>query len=209
MRTIAAGRSLELAGVMGQMHEFRYNVFVKRLGWALPMIDGVEQDQYDTPDTRYVVMRDDDGRVTACARLIPTTHSYMLPELFPQLLGDSQAPCDESVWELSRFATSVRETREGRILSLSKPTLDFLNQILDFARQHEIARLVLVTSIGIERLILRAGVQAHRIAPPDRVDGSLCVALFIEVNQPAMRTATTPRTPAGFEGNWGPFPDED
>ena len=41
--------------------------------------------------------------------------------------------------------------------------------------------MILVTSIGIERLMLRTGLNAHRIAPPAKVDGALCVALFIEV----------------------------
>jgi acyl homoserine lactone synthase len=183
MTNVAVGNNLELStNVIRCMHEFRRDVFVKRLGWSLPMIDGVEQDEYDTADAKYVVLHNDTGHVIACARLVPTTHPYMLPELFPQLLGDNQAPRDASVWELSRFATSVRETREGCVLSLSKPTLDFLETILAFARKHRVARLVLVTSIGIERLMLRAGVPAHRIAPPARVDRDLWVALFIEVS---------------------------
>jgi acyl homoserine lactone synthase len=195
MTTVAAGNSLELsANVMCRMHEFRRDVFVKRLGWTLPMIGGVERDEYDTPDARYVVLHDESGRVTACARLLPTTRSYMLPELFPQLLGHCETPRDKSVWELSRFAMSVRETREGCILSLSKPTLDFLDVIFDFARQHKIARLVLVTSIGIERLMLRAGVPAHRVAPPARVNGTLCVALFIEVNPGSAAMASSGET---------------
>jgi acyl homoserine lactone synthase len=105
----------------------------------------------------------------------------MLPELFPQLLGGTAAPKDANVWELSRFATSVRETREGRILSLSKPTLDLLKAAVEFARKHSVARLVLVTSIGIERLMLRAGLAAHRLAAPALVDDNLCVALYIDV----------------------------
>jgi len=165
------------------MHSFRHEVFVKRLKWSLPLINGVERDQYDTPEAKYVVISDGADRVTACARLLPTTGSYMLPELFPQLLGEDPVPRDPAIWELSRFATSVRETREGRVLSLSKPTLELLDLIFNFARQHGIARLVFVTYVQVERLMLRAGIPVHRIAAPALIDGGLSVALFIEVAQ--------------------------
>lgn len=163
------------------MHEFRHEVFVRRLKWSLPLVNGIERDQYDTLSTKYVVIRDDTDRVTACARLLPTTEAYMLPDLFPQLLGGRVTPRDPSVWELSRFATSVRETREGRILSLSQPTLDFLDLIFAFARANNIERLIFVTSVGIERLMLRAGLPVHRIGPPAIAEGQRSVALFIEI----------------------------
>src|SRR3569833_564476 len=184
MSMVAMGSSWQLSTeVLQLMHSFRHEVFVKRLKWSLPLINGVERDQYDTPQAKYVVSSDGADRVTACARLLPTTGSYMLPELFPQLLGEDPVPRDPDIWELSRFATSVRETREGRVLSLSKPTLELLDLIFDFARQHAIARLVFVTSVQVERLMLRAGIPVHRIAAPALIDGGLSVALFIEVAQ--------------------------
>lgn len=185
MATLSIGNCRQLSSrLLGLMHEFRHDVFVKRLKWSLPATERVERDQYDTSSARYVVLSDDDSdRITACARLLPTTESYMLPELFPQLLGGCEIPRNANIWELSRFATSVRETGEGRILSLSKPTLDFLEQVLECAQRNNIRRLIFVTSIKVERLMLRAGVPVHRIAPPALVDGQLTVALFIEVEK--------------------------
>lgn len=184
MPTLSSGNCRQLSSALvNLMHEFRHEVFVKRLKWSLPATDGVERDQYDTSSARYVVLTDDTDRITACARLLPTMESYMLPELFPQLLGGGDTPRAPGIWELSRFATSVRETGEGRILALSKPTLDFLAQVLECSQRHNIRRLIFVTSIGVERLMLRAGVPVHRIGPPALVDGQLTVALFIEVEK--------------------------
>lgn len=182
MATVEMGTCRQLsARILRLMHEFRYDVFVGRLKWSLPLANGAEQDQYDTPDARYIIVSDDSDRVTACARLLPTTQTYMLPDLFPQLLGGGATPRDPAIWELSRFAMSVRETREGRILSLSKPTLDFLAVIFDFARRNGIDRLIFVTSISVERLMLRAGLPVHRMAPPAVVNGHPAAALFIEI----------------------------
>jgi acyl homoserine lactone synthase len=162
------------------MHEFRHDVFVRRLAWSLPMLDGAECDQYDHAGTRYFVASDEHGHVVACTRLLPTTARYMLPELFPQLLGDTVAPNDPSVWELSRFASNCYGSN-GRVLSLAQSTLDLLHTVLSFARQNSIVRLALVTSIAIERLVLRAGFATHRIAAPKLIKNAPCVAIFIEV----------------------------
>ena len=192
MPTLSVGNCRQLsARILDLMHEFRHEVFVKRLKWSLPETNaGVERDQYDTSSARYVVLSDDSDRITACARLLPTTERYMLPELFPELLGSCEPPRGPEIWELSRFATSVRETGEGRILSLSQPTLDFLEQVIECAQRHDVGRLIFVTSVGIERLMLRAGVRVHRIGPPALVGGQLTVALFIEVqNEQAMTPA--------------------
>ncbi len=186
MPTVAMGSYGQLGTkVLDLMHEFRHDVFVGRLKWSLPMVNGVERDQYDTPGAKYVVLSDDSGRVTASARLLPSTEAYMLPDLFPQLLGGRETPRAPGVWELSRFAATVRETGAARILSLSQPTLDFLDLVLIFARRHQVERLIFVTSVGIERLMRRAGLTVERVAPPATVDGHLCVALFIDVNKEA------------------------
>jgi len=181
MNTITIGRREELAPeVMTAMHEFRHEIFVRRLGWTLPSSDGFEQDVYDRSDTVYFVVRDSFDQINACARVLPTTQQYMLPELFPQLIGSNPVPADPAIWELSRFATDVRMTRDARMLALSAPTLNLLDSIKTFARSHGVERLLLVTSIAIERLMLRAGVGAHRLAKPALIDSTLCVALFIE-----------------------------
>jgi acyl homoserine lactone synthase len=175
------GRSQLAPEVVRSMHEFRHEIFVRRLGWSVPLIEGEERDQYDNDTTVYFVVQDGTAGVTACARLLPTTSNYMLAELFGDLLGAQSPPCDPQVWELSRFAINTRKTGEGRVLSLAAPTLNLLSAVTRFARRHEIRRLILVTSVAIERLLIRAQFDVHRIAPPRRMPDGLFVALFIEV----------------------------
>ncbi len=201
---ITVGGRHELAPhLVSSMHEFRHEIFVGRLGWSLPLLDGVERDQYDNEQAVYFVDRDAGGNITACARLLPTTTSYMLPDLFTELLGGRRPPRDPAVWELSRFAASVRKSREGRILSLSQPTLDLLEAVCEFARQHAAKRLLLVTSIASERLLLRAGFDVHRLAAPMEMPEGLCVALYIEVpaDAPAVKRADSTPSRAPLPGS--------
>lgn len=179
---ITIGRRADLPPhVVSSMHAFRHAIFVHRLGWTLPMLDGVERDQYDNEHAVYFITRDEVDQITACARLLPTTSDYMIPDLFSALLGEQPAPKDWRIWELSRFATSVRQSREGRVLSLSQPTLELLDSIFVFAQEGCIERLLVVTSIAIERLLLRAQYDVHRLAPPAYVGCAFAVALAIEV----------------------------
>ena len=60
----------------------RKTVFIDQKAWDLPQADGMEFDQYDTPQSRSVVIHEY-GRVLAGVRLLPTTaqcgcYSYML-----------------------------------------------------------------------------------------------------------------------------------
>jgi acyl homoserine lactone synthase len=163
------------------MHEFRLKVFVHRLNWSLPLIDGEERDEFDNEDAVYFIVRDLNGRITGCARLLPTTGPYLLSERFAELLGGQPAPRDPQVWELSRFAASVRKTGAGRVLSLSQPTLDLLEAVIKFAQRQGGQRLALVTTVPIERLLLRAGYDVHRLGAPLQMGDCLCVALIIEL----------------------------
>ncbi|MEJ0006748.1 MAG: acyl-homoserine-lactone synthase [Steroidobacteraceae bacterium] len=175
------GRSELAPEIVSSMHAFRHEIFVRRLGWSLPLVEGVERDQYDNEDAVYFIARDPTDSVTACARLLPTIKKCLLSELAEDLLGHNPPPCDPLVWELSRFATNVRKSGEGRVLSLSQPTLDLLAAIIEFARRHEIRQLVLATSVAIERLLIRAGFDVHRLAAPRRMPDGLFVVIFIEV----------------------------
>ncbi|MBL8509853.1 MAG: GNAT family N-acetyltransferase, partial [Chitinimonas sp.] len=83
---------------------YRHRVFVEKLGWQLKCQDGLEFDQFDRPDTLYVVAQDQDDQVVGGARLLPTTRPYLLGEIFPQLLNGQPVPNSSDIWELSRFA---------------------------------------------------------------------------------------------------------
>ena len=122
------------------------------------------------------------------ARLIPTTASYMLPELFPELLKGADAPRDPSIWELSRFATECQKNGQGRMVGFSETTVELLDAILAFSHQNCIERLLLVTSIAVERLLLHSGLRAHRLGVPAKLGGSLSVAILIDVPNISFKT---------------------
>lgn len=182
---IISGTAGSLQGTYQEQAAYRYKVFVENLGWDLHAPDGMEQDQFDRADTLYVVARDDEGEVCGCARLLPTTHPYLLSEVFPQLMNGAMPPSSPEVWELSRFAAVDFNSPDPSPLRQmsSEIAIKLLQAAIDFALKHGVKRLITVSPVGIERLLRNAGFKAHRAGPPMRIDGHLIFASWIEVSE--------------------------
>ena len=92
----------------------RRESFIVRNRWELPETMGMEYDQYDTPQSRWLAVHDDLGQVLAGVRLTPTTarcgvYTYMIRDAQRGLLDSipddllyGPAPVDEGTWEVTR-----------------------------------------------------------------------------------------------------------
>lgn len=180
---VVSGRQEELPeGLYVKVAHYRHKVFVEQLGWQLQTFGNTEQDQFDRLDTVYVVSRDEQGNVSGCARLLPTTQSYLLGDVFPQLLNGMPSPNSPAVWELSRFAAvdfnAKASCAPGQFSSPAAITL--LQEAIAVAAAQGAKRVITVSPIGVERLLKRAGFHAHRAGPPMVVDGHPIFACWIE-----------------------------
>jgi N-acyl-L-homoserine lactone synthetase len=177
--------------LMVGLARFRYQVFVEMLGWQLQTPgDGLELDQFDRPDTVYVIARDESGDVAGSARLLPTTRPYLLGDVFPQLLHGQPVPATSAIWELSRFAAvDFSATKTSALSQFSSPVaVGLLRAAMRCAAERGAERLITVSPLGIERLLRRYGFRAHRAAPPLVVDGHPLFACLIELDEPAIQT---------------------
>lgn len=166
---------------------YRHKIFIERLGWQLPVQNGLERDQFDRPDTLYVVARDDNGDICGCARLLPTVRPYLLSEVFPQLMNGQPPPSSQDVWELSRFAVVDLSGGAANSTLQARYTRELLAAATQVVRQQGGQRLITVSPLGIERLLHRMGVHAHRAGPPVLVDGKPVFACWIEIDEQTCR----------------------
>lgn len=182
---ITAGATRELSGdLFERVSSYRHRVFVEMLGWELKTRNGMELDQFDRPDTVYVIAQTASGHVNGCARLLPTNQPYLMGEVFPQLLNGLPPPCTPEVWELSRFA-AVDFTNQitSTLGQFSSPiAIKLLQESIAYAAAHGAKRLISVSPIGIERLLRRAGFHSHRAGAPMILDGHPIVACWIEID---------------------------
>lgn len=172
--------------VFERIARYRHRVFIETLGWELPGHAGMELDQFDRHDTIYMAAREEDGRLVGTARILPTDRPYLLGEVFPQLMGDAAPPCRSDIWEVSRFAAvDFDEATSHPMSQFSSPvTRALLGEVLKLAAACGVRRLITVSPLGVERLLRRLGVAAHRAGPPVVVNGQALFACWIEVQGP-------------------------
>lgn len=182
---VVTGKQTELPkGLYMDVSKYRHKVFVEQLGWNLLSFNDGEQDQFDNSDTIYVVSRDKQGSILGCGRLLPTTKPYLLRDVFPQLLNGMIPPNSSDVWELSRFSSMNFNAKHSSSLGQfsSSITVKLLHECLAVASAQGAKRIITVSPVGVERLLIRAGFHVHRAGLPMVVDEHPIFACWIEIN---------------------------
>lgn len=163
-----------------EMHRLRARVFKERMGWEVPVIGGMEIDGYDALEPYYLMARDIDRGLCGCMRILPTVGPYMLKDTFPGLLYDQQAPKNQKIWELSRFAV---EADEQQGFGFSELTMEMTREVVRFGDKMGIERYATVTTPSIERMMRRAGFAVTRYGPPIRIGVETAVALDFDIGE--------------------------
>ena len=164
-----------------EMYRLRHEVFHDRLGWEVTSDHGMEHDEFDHANPVYVLARGDENEVLGCWRLLPTTGPNMLKDTFPQLLHGQPAPQQPDVWELSRFAVVVPKY-ESAGFGFSDIPIQMMQTIVRFAQLNGIKRYVTVTTVAVERLMNKLGLNVSRLGAPIKIGRVLTVACFIEID---------------------------
>ena len=174
---------------------YRYRIFVECLAWPLQCPPGCELDEFDRPDATHLVVRLGKD-IVAYARVLPTTGPHLLETHFAHLLNGAPPLRSEFVLELSRFAAGLPSkpgdgVDDGGLLRTAAG-----KQVLLAAIQHAQAAgaldLIFCTTVGIERLAKRWGVDIQRAGPPVRSHGDLLVAATIACNDKSVNALLPP-----------------
>ena len=183
MNTMYAKASTLNVVDLNQIFSYRYSVFVDRLKWKLPDAGaGLEVDQFDRDSTYHVCVRDG-GATVGYARLLPTTLPCLLSEVFPELMDGDQIPRSADVWELSRFCSfDLRSPIEHRQQADFWGCQAVLRAAVQCALEHRVRRLIAVSAVAMERILLRLGVNASRASPTMQLHGHSVFAFWIDLD---------------------------
>lgn len=194
MNTVLVGKPTESQfsePMLAGMFRLRDEVFNKRLGWDLKTRNGLERDDYDELHPVYMIVRTSSTKVSGCWRLLPTTGPYMLQKTFPQLLQGEAAPSSTDTWEISRFAMAPTSPDDARQVNLGAATFEMIQHAVRFADEHGIRRYVFVTSVALERLLKRIGLNIRRFGngKAQFIGDVLSVACWIDIDDDCRRVA--------------------
>ena len=165
--------------------EARKDIFVDRLKWHVPNVDGMEFDQYDTPFCRWVVLHEF-GKVIGGVRLLPTTakcgvYTYMLKDAQSGDLEDIpsdvlffRAPVEDGIWEASRFFISEDVPAKRRL-----PVQNVLFRAMnDVARENGALFILGIVPYIWARWARRLDVTATPIGAKFSIDGTKSQAVL-------------------------------
>jgi acyl homoserine lactone synthase len=174
------------ANYLRQYHELRKQVFVDSLGWDLPTHDGMEWDQYDTPQA-VNILTETDGRCVGGCRLLrcdmshrigDVEYSYMLRDAQKGLLRDipetviNYTPISEDEWEMTR-AISGRDPRQFR---------DLLRAAGDYVRSQGGKHCMFVSRPSCLRLGEIWGYEIEAMGPVTRIGNSDWLAVRCKID---------------------------
>lgn len=86
-----------------QHFRLRYDIFVKRRGWALPCVNGREVDQYDTDQAVYFLDLNEDDVLRGSIRIAPSETASLLADYFPHLVETGDALRAPDIYECTRY----------------------------------------------------------------------------------------------------------
>lgn len=191
---IAIDRRANFAATqLQQMHHLRARIFKDKKEWDVSLIAGMEIDGYDALDPYYMMLADEaQGQgVFGCWRLLPTLGPNMLADTFPELLGGNPAPRSAGTWELSRFAI---EQSTSKTCAFSDRSLTAIRAVVDFGRAQGLEHFVTVTTVGVEKLLIRLGMDIRRLGPAQTIGIERAVALTIALNEKTTAALQAPLT---------------
>ncbi|UWQ77629.1 hypothetical protein K3725_09865 [Leisingera sp. S132] len=128
--SVVSWKTIHEHGQLWWLHlKMRKQLFVDEMQWAIPHTEEAEADQYDTPQTHYVISHAN-GAPLAASRLNPTygnfgDWSYMINDAcegklpgIPDTLMETP-PRERGVWEATRFTVdpSIPQAERNSILA--------------------------------------------------------------------------------------------
>jgi acyl homoserine lactone synthase len=166
----------------------RKAVFIDQKSWDLPQTEGMEFDQYDTPQSRSVVIHEY-GRVLAGVRLLPTTarcgcYSYMLRDAqlgllpnIPEHVLYERAPVMPHVWEATRLFLTKDEPAERRLFIQTK----LIKAMARAATEQGATHVIGIVPAVFQRWMNRLGLNALPMGPKLNISGDHTQAAVMHV----------------------------
>ncbi|MFC4347562.1 acyl-homoserine-lactone synthase [Kordiimonas lipolytica] len=178
IHVVSSVNRADYSGYLHQLWQQRYDVFVEKMGWSLDCSKGMERDQFDRPDTVYLLCIDAKGNLKGAMRLLPTVKPHLMSEAFPQLCADG-VPRSKTTWEVSRFYSL---TGRHMMLERDRTVSELVCGLFEYGIKAGIDSVTCVASMVLFPTILKAGWNVTPLGLPSVSDGEVILAFKIDLN---------------------------
>lgn len=175
----------QYSALVRDMHRDRKRVFVDRLKWQIPVVDGDQEiDQFDHDGAVYLIIATPDGRHRGSARLLPSTRAHPLVDVFPHLCV-GVVPRNPDVWEMTRL---VYSPDIANVEELNRTRMLLRLALVEFALSIGIRYYSCVVRMDFLPTVLSAGWVAVPLGFPTDVDGEMTTAVQIDIDPAALQS---------------------
>jgi len=177
------------------MHRLRKRVFKDRMGWEVSINShGLEVDQFDFPETVYLLALDDERQVIGNWRLLPTIGPTMIRDVWPEFLETIDMKLDPYSWEVSRFAVdSHLGNSKAAVRQINTATAELFCGMTELSLLCGIKRIYTMYDDKIARVLRKIDCEPIKVSAQLKVSNtSAQVGVFLtdEVMLARLRHAT-------------------
>jgi N-acyl-L-homoserine lactone synthetase len=168
-----------------EMHKIRKLIFKDRMGWDVTISDNdLEIDDFDLPETVYILARDESGRIAGVWRMLPSTSPSMIRKIWPEFLETLSMPISNNVWELSRFGVhTYTDGSRDHLHNVNKITAELIIALLKVCTMAGINDVYTMYNRQIARSVGRIGFSAEETSKELTVCGKPSVVGRIRTDQ--------------------------
>ncbi|MFC7047892.1 acyl-homoserine-lactone synthase [Emcibacter nanhaiensis] len=164
------------------MFRQRFDVFEEQMGWQLPMADyenRLEIDEFDSEDTVYLLIKDDNNELIGSLRLLPSTGPHLMSELFSHLVEGPVARADDT-WECSRVYVLSNKGKASGLKAGGGAELSVA--MMEAGLMLGISKINVIANMNTLPMILRSGWGTMPLGLPQTVGNEQVIALSIMIN---------------------------
>jgi N-acyl-L-homoserine lactone synthetase len=167
----------------------RRQSFIVQRKWDLPEVDGMEFDQYDTPQSRWIAVHQF-GEVLAGIRMTPTTaqcgiYTYMIRDAQLGLLDSipadllyDEAPVGDHIWEASRVFISQNVPASARMQVQG----NLMSEMVRTARNEGATQILGLCPRAWMRWMRRLGYETEHVGPCMDIGGASNQAILMNLS---------------------------
>jgi acyl homoserine lactone synthase len=140
-------------------------------------------DKYDVLEAIYLIAQNDQGKVCGSIRLLPSTGTTMLEDVFSALINPEKYKKSTSIWELSHL-TVDSELKDREIeLPISPYMLELFIGMLEYGIMNGWSDIVTVVDLQLEKILDIARWPLRRIGEERKIESKIAVAGLLQVSQ--------------------------
>lgn len=159
------------------MHRVRTKIFRDRMGWDVDVDDmELEVDDYDLPETIYILHIDAFERVTGTWRFLLTDQPSMIRNIWPHYCDTLPVPFSDSMIETSRFGVhSDTQNRDDRQKQVNLATAEMIVALIKTCILCGITDMYTLYNVKIKRLLERIGFKPCDVSDIIDLEGEATV----------------------------------